>query len=132
MVYASTTVVIIYWNPGQPLVIHISRHVWFHEYNYRLSIWDKHAASSLLLNNILKVSLVIQTSSTWFYVKLILHLLRFVIQKFSHMKFIYLLLERKDYEYFKIPYVTDTIPNLPAVHQLPAQAKKMCGAFPSM
>ena len=28
-----------------------------------------------------------------------------------------------DDEYFTIPYITDTIPNSPAVHQFPAQAK---------
>ena len=32
-----------------------------------------------------------------------------------------------DGEYFKIPYITDTIPNSPAGHQLPSQAKReMC------
>ena len=29
-----------------------------------------------------------------------------------------------DDEYFTVPYVTDTIPNSPAVHQLPTQAKR--------
>ena len=29
-------------------------------------------------------------------------------------------------EGFTIPYITDTIPNSPAGHQLPSQAKKMC------
>ena len=29
-----------------------------------------------------------------------------------------------DYEYFTIPYVTDTIPNSPDGHQLPTQSKK--------
>ena len=37
-------------------------------------------------NNILKLIFIIQTSSTWFHVKLILHPLRFVIQQFSHIK----------------------------------------------
>ena len=32
MVYAATTLVIIYWNPYQPFVIHISHHVLFNEY----------------------------------------------------------------------------------------------------
>ena len=32
-----------------------------------------------------------------------------------------------DNEDFTIPYITDTIPNSPAGHQPPAQAKKMCG-----
>ena len=29
-----------------------------------------------------------------------------------------------DDEYFTIPYITDTIPNSPAGHQLPSQAKR--------
>ena len=29
-----------------------------------------------------------------------------------------------DDEYFKIPYITDTIPNSPAGHQLPSQSNK--------
>ena len=32
-----------------------------------------------------------------------------------------------DNEYFTIPYVINTIQNLPADHQLPTQAKNMCG-----
>ena len=46
-------------------------------------------------NNILKVFFVVQTSSTIFHVKLILHPLNFVIQQFSNMKLSYLLLEIK-------------------------------------
>ena len=38
---------------------------------------------------------MIKTSSTWFHVNLILNPLHFVIQKWSHMKFSYLPLERK-------------------------------------
>ena len=49
MGYAATTGVIIYWNPDQPFVIHISHHVWFDEYNYCLSIEDKHTPGYLLL-----------------------------------------------------------------------------------
>ena len=46
-------------------------------------------------NNILKVFVIIWTHSTWFHVNLILHLLHFAIQKFSHIKLGYPLLERK-------------------------------------
>ena len=38
MVYAANTGVIIYWNPDQNFDIHKYHHVWFDEYNYRLSI----------------------------------------------------------------------------------------------
>ena len=46
-------------------------------------------------NKILKFMFIIQTSSTWFHVNLILHPLHSVIQKFSHMKLSYLPLEIK-------------------------------------
>ena len=55
------------------------------------------------------------------------------MQQFSHMKLSYLPLVRKvvliflGYEYFTIPYNPDTIPNLPAIHQLPAQATRNVG-----
>ena len=61
---------------------------------------------------------------------LILHPLRFVIQKIityeielppSGNKICFNLLDDED---FKIPYVTDTIPNSPASYQLPTQTKK--------
>ena len=42
MGYVDTTGVILYWNPYHNFVIHISYQVWFGEYNYRLSIEDKH------------------------------------------------------------------------------------------
>ena len=48
MGYEVTTGVILYWNPYQPLVINISHHVWFYEYNSCLSIKDKHNTSPLL------------------------------------------------------------------------------------
>ena len=38
MGYAATTVVILYWKPDQPFIIHRAHHVWFDEYNSRLSI----------------------------------------------------------------------------------------------
>ena len=61
-----------------------------------VSPWN---TSTLLIiysfNNILKVSLVIWTWSTLFYVNLILHPFHFVIKQWLHMKLSYLLLERK-------------------------------------
>ena len=48
MGYAATTGVIIYWKPDQPFIIHRAHHVWFDEYNSRLSIEDKHTPDSLL------------------------------------------------------------------------------------
>ena len=53
-----------------------------------------------------------------------------MIQKFLHMTLSYLLLKKKsgfnllDDGDFIIPYVIDTIPNSPAVHQLLTQVKK--------
>ena len=49
MGYAATTVFILYWKPYQPFIIHRYHHVWFDEYNYCLSIEDKHTPGSLLL-----------------------------------------------------------------------------------
>ena len=49
MGYAATTVFVLYWKPDQPFVIQIYHHVWFDEYNYRISIEDKHTPGSLLL-----------------------------------------------------------------------------------
>ena len=44
--YAATTEVILYWNPEQPFVIHISHHDWFDKHNYRLSIEYNHTTGS--------------------------------------------------------------------------------------
>ena len=49
MVYAETTLVILYWKLDQTFIIHISHHVWFDEYNSRLYISYKHTPGSLLL-----------------------------------------------------------------------------------
>ena len=38
MGYVYTTGVILYWSPYQPFSIHIYHHVWFDEYNSRLSL----------------------------------------------------------------------------------------------
>ena len=49
MVYAATTGVIIYWKQYQPFVFHRAHNIWFDEYNFSLSIEDKHTPGSLLL-----------------------------------------------------------------------------------
>ena len=49
MGYADNSGVIIYWNPNEPFVIHISHNVWFDEYNSRLSIEDNQNPVYLLL-----------------------------------------------------------------------------------
>ena len=49
MGYAATTGVILYWKPDQPFTIHRAHHVWFDEYNSRLSIEDKHTPGYLPL-----------------------------------------------------------------------------------
>ena len=55
VVYAYTTGVIFYWSLDQPFVIQISHHVLFDEYNYSISIEDKHPPSSLLLQQDLEI-----------------------------------------------------------------------------
>ena len=47
--YAATTGVILYWNTDQPFIIHRYHNVWFDEYNYCLSIEDKHTPGPLIL-----------------------------------------------------------------------------------
>ena len=37
MGYAATTVIILYWKPDKPFVVLRSHHIWFDEYNSRLS-----------------------------------------------------------------------------------------------
>ena len=49
MGYAATTGIILYWKPDQPFIIHRAYHVWFDEYNSRLSIEDNHTTVSLLI-----------------------------------------------------------------------------------
>ena len=46
MGYAATTRVILYCKPDQPFIIHRYHHFCFNEYNYRLSIEDKHTLGS--------------------------------------------------------------------------------------
>ena len=49
MGYSATTGVNIYWKPYQHFFIHIDHHVWFYEYNSRLSIEEAHTPGSLPL-----------------------------------------------------------------------------------
>ena len=49
MGYAGITGVILYWKPNQTFVINRVHHVWFDEYNYLLSIEEKHTPDYLLL-----------------------------------------------------------------------------------
>ena len=49
MGYAATTGFILYWKPDQLFIIHGTHHVWFDEYNYSLSIEEKHTSCYLLL-----------------------------------------------------------------------------------
>ena len=49
MEYVATKEVIIYWNTYQPFFINRAHHVWFNEYNSRLSIEDKYTPGFLLL-----------------------------------------------------------------------------------
>ena len=130
MGYADTKGVILYWKPYQPFIIHRAHHVWFDEYNSRLSIEDKHTPGSLLLwkdheGNIHDSELL----------NLIPCELDLKYTPFSDAtmitydidlppygkKFGYNLLDDK---YFTIPYITDTIPNLPAGHHFTSQAKR--------
>ena len=93
--HAATTRVIIYCKPDQPFLS--TYPIMFDFIN--IIIVSPYNTSPLQVlysfNNILKVLFIIQTSSTLFHVNLILHKPHSVIQKFSHMKFRYLLLEIK-------------------------------------
>ena len=125
MVYAVTTGVIIYWRPDQPFIIHRSHHFWFDEYNSRLSIEDKHTPGSLLLwqyseghihdSDLLNLIPweVDLTSTPFSYETNITYDIELPT---SGKKIGFNLLDDED---FTIPYITDTIPNPPAGHQLP-------------
>ena len=127
MGYAATTGFILYWNPDQLFVIHRYQNVWFDEYNSRLSIEDRCIPFIYSFVNITKVLFIIKSSSNLFHVYLILNPIHFAIQQLSHMKLSYLPLEKMginflDDEDSTIPYITDTIQNSSAVHQLPSKA----------
>ena len=129
MGYAANTVVILYWKPDQDFFIHRTHHVWFDEYNSRLSIEDKHATGSLLLrkqheshtHNSDLLNLILYeldpTSTTFSDTIDITYGIEFPS---SGKKVGFNLLY---YEDFTIPHITDTIPNSPAGHQLPSQSK---------
>ena len=95
MGYSDHIGVILYLKPYQNFVIYIAHHVWFDEYSSHLSIENKHTPGYLLFDKVLKVVFIIQNSSTWFHVKLILDPLHFLIQQSSHIKLRYLPLEIK-------------------------------------
>ena len=129
MGYAATTGVIIYWKPDQPFIIHRAHHVWFDEYNSRLSIEYNNNPGYLLLwqdpeghihdsdfFNLIPWELDL-TSTPFSDEKIITYEIELPP---SGKKIDFNLL---DDEYFTIPYIADTIPNSPAGNQLPSQAK---------
>ena len=130
MGYAATTVVILYLGLYQPFVIHRAHHVWFDEYNSRLSIEDKHTPGSLLLQQYPEYHI---HNSDFLY--LIPYELDLTSTKFCDTTILTYEIELPppgnkvgfnllNDEYFTIPYITDTIPNSPASHQLPTQIKR--------
>ena len=130
MGYAATTGVILYWKLDQQFIIHRAHHVWFDEYNSRLSIEEKHTPGSLLLwqdteshiNDSDPLNLIpckLYLTSTLFSDETII---TYEIElPTSGKKIVFNLLGDQD---FTIPYITDTIPNSPAGHQPPSQAKR--------
>ena len=130
MGYEATSGVILYWKLDQPFIFHRAHHVWFDEYNSRLSLSENHSAGSLLLrkdpeghihnSDVLNmITCELDIKSTQFNYKTIL---TFDIDfPPSGKKIGFDLLDDED---FTIPYITDTIPNFPADHQLPSQAKR--------
>ena len=128
--YAGTTGVIIYCKPDQTFIIHRADHVWSDEYNYRLYIEYKHTPGFLLLRKDPEGH--IHDSDLLNFISCELDL---KVTPFSDTTMITyemeLLPSRKkvgfnllDDSEFTIPYITDTIPNLPAGHQLTSQAKR--------
>ena len=125
MGYADTSGFIIYWKPYQPFVRHRDHHIWFDEYNYRLSIENKHTLCSVLLwqnpeghihdsdlLNLITCELDI-TSNPFIYATIVTYDIELPP---SGKKVGFNLL---DDENFTIPYITDTIPNMPAGRLLP-------------
>ena len=49
MGYAATTLIILYWKPDQPVLIHRSHHVWFDEFNSCIFIYNNNTPGYLLL-----------------------------------------------------------------------------------
>ena len=129
MGYAATKVVIIYWKLDKTFFIHRSHHVWFDEYNYRLSIEDKHNPGCLILQkdhgirfhhsdllNLIPCE-IYPTSTSFHDTTIIIYEIELPP---SENKVCFNLL---DDEYFTIRYITDTIPNSSAGRQLPTQSK---------
>ena len=129
MGYAATIGVILYWKPDQPFIIHRSHNFCFDAYNYRLCIEDKHTPGPLLLRqdpeghihdvdllNLIRCEFY-STSTPFSDNKIITYDIELLP---SGNKIGFNGLDDKD---FTIPYITDNIPNLPAGHQLPSQAK---------
>ena len=128
--YETNIGIILYWKPDQPFVIHISHHVWFDEYNYRLSIEDKHTLCYLLLRKYPEGHIYDS-----YLLNLITRKLDLISNTFSNIKITKYNIELPpsgkkvgfnllDDEDFTIPYITDTVPNSPAGHQLRSQAKR--------
>ena len=95
MDYAGTTWFVLYWKPDQPFIINKAHHVFF----MNIILASPYKTSTLQFpysfGNILKVIIMIQTSSTWFHENLILHPLHLMIKQLSHTTLSYLPLERK-------------------------------------
>ena len=129
MGYLDNTVVILYWKPDQLFFIYKAHHVWFDEYNSRLTIEYKHTPGYLLLRQ--NTESCVHNSD---FLNLIPCEINIKYTLSSDKKIIIFEIELPssgkkvgsnllDDEYFTIPYITDTIPNSPVVHQLPEQAK---------
>ena len=133
MVYAATTGVILYWKPDQPFIIHRAHHVWFDEYNSRLSIEEKYTPGSLLLRKDPEGRIYNSDLLNLIHANLILHPLHLEMRQLSHMTLIYLPLERRlvlIYWMMKIlQYLTSLI--LSSIFQLVInfhhRLSKMCG-----
>ena len=130
MGYGATTEFILNWKSDQNFVIHRSHHIWFDEYNSRLSIEDNHTTGYLLpwqdpeghihdsdLLNLIPFELDL-TSTPFWDTTIITYDIKLPP---SGKKVGFNLLDDED---FKIPYITDTTPNSPAGHQPPSQSKR--------
>ena len=129
MVYAATTGVILYWNPDQLCSIHRSHHVWFDEYNYHISIEEKHTPGSLHLRKYPEIN--IHNSDLLKLIPCQLNLTSIPFRDTTTLTYEIQLppsgkkirFDLLDDEYFTITYITDKIPNSPTSHQIPTQAQ---------